>query len=79
MNKPAQPLIPDPDIGPLDQHGQQIWSSEEEAAIARMEANPDFWPSLQRSKEAVARGEWLTTEQMATELERRRAARRHAA
>lgn len=79
MNKPIIRPVADDDIGPLDEHGQQIWSPEEEAAITRIESDPDFWPSLQRSREAVARGEWLTTEQMASELERRRAARRHAA
>ena len=35
MNKPARPLTPDPAIGPLDEHGQQIWSPEEETAIMR--------------------------------------------
>lgn len=79
MNKPAQPLTPDPAIGPLDEHGQQIWSPEEEAAFARIQADPDFWPSIERSRAAVARGEWYTTEQMLAELERRWVARRRQA
>lgn len=60
MNKPAHPLTPDPDIGPLDEHGQQIWSPEEEAAIARIEAEPGFLESL---KEAEA-GPFYTSEEV---------------
>ena len=46
MNQPITPPQADHDIGPLDEHGQQIWSREEEAAIARLEAQPGFRKSL---------------------------------
>lgn len=36
MNKPIDRPVADPDIGPLDANGEQIWSPEEEAAIARV-------------------------------------------
>ena len=76
MNKPAQPPTPDPDIGPLDEHGQQIWSPEEEAAIARLRDDPDYLRSLEEISARIDRGEWYTTEQVFAELERRRRARR---
>lgn len=78
MNKPMRPPVPDPDIGPLDEHGQQIWSLEEEAAIAQIMADPDFWPSIQQSREATARGDRYTAEEVAAELDRRRRAWREA-
>lgn len=77
MNKPLQPpLISDEDIGPLDENGQQIWSPEEEEAVARIMADPDYVRSIEESRAAVARGEWYTTEEVFAELERRRRARR---
>ena len=76
MNKPLQPPVPDDDIGPLDEHGQQVWSPEEEAAIARLNSDPEFIRSIEESRAQVARGEWYTTEQVFAELERRRQARR---
>ena len=78
MNKPISQLHADPDIGPLDEHGQQIWSPEEESAIARMEAQPDFWAGVRLAEEQIVRGEWFSTEQVLTELEKRRRQRRDA-
>lgn len=64
MNKPIQPPVPDDDIGPLDEHGQQIWSPEEEAAIARLDADPAYLASLEEANAQIDRGEWFTTEQV---------------
>lgn len=61
MNKPARPLTPDPAIGPLDGHGQQIWSPEEEAAIARMAARPDHAERAARAEAQIDSGEGFTT------------------
>lgn len=64
MNKPAQPITPDDDIGPLDEHGQQIWSPEEEAAIARLDADPDFQASLDRANADIDAGRFYTSEEV---------------
>ena len=64
MNKPIQPPVPDDDIGPLDEHGQQIWSPEEEAAIAQLEAEPGFWESLAEANAQIDRGEYYTSEEV---------------
>ena len=64
MNKPLQSPVPDNDIGPLDEHGQQIWSAEEELAIERLHGEPDFWPSLARADAQIDRGEFYTHEEV---------------
>lgn len=64
MNKPLQPPVPDDDIGPLDEHGQQIWSAEEEAAIARILADPEHDRSIAEAQAQIDRGEWYTTEEV---------------
>ena len=56
MNKPLASPVADPDIGPLDEHGQQIWSPEEEAAIARLQANPAYQAGLARAEADVRAG-----------------------
>ena len=64
MNKPVQPpILPDDDIGPLDENGEQIWSPEEEAAIARLRDDPDYLRSLEEANAQIARGEWYTMEE----------------
>lgn len=79
MDKPAQPIAPDDEVGPVDDYGQQIWSPEEEAAIAQLRDDPEYLQSLAESDAQIERGEWYTTEQVFAELERRRRARRDAA
>lgn len=56
MNKPAHPLTPDQDIGPLDEHGQQIWSPAEEAAASRREADPTFIAAEAQAEADIAAG-----------------------
>lgn len=76
MNKPAYPPVPDDDVGPLDEQGRQIWSPEEDEAVARIMAESDFWPSIARGQAQFSRGECRTTEEVFAELEQRRQARR---
>lgn len=65
MNKPTriQPEDIDADMGPLDENGEQLWSPEEEAAIARLEQNPAYITACERA-EADADGEYFTTEEV---------------
>lgn len=64
MNKPTTRIEPDDDIGPLDEHGQQIWSPEEEAAIARMHDDPEFWAGIAEAEADIAAGRVYTTEEV---------------
>lgn len=64
MNKPAPGLLPDDDLGPLDEHGQQIWSPEEEAAIARMNDDPEEAAALEEALADIAAGRLSTTEEV---------------
>ena len=76
MNKPVPDLRPvDDDLGPLDEQGQQIWSPEEEAAIARLTADPRYQADVAAGLASVERGEGFSTEQVLAELARRRASR----
>ena len=68
MNKPLTPPVPDPDIGPLDEHGQQIWSPEEEAAIARMEAQPWFERDTEKALASEAAGTFYTQDEVTASL-----------
>ena len=72
MNKPISQPIAAPDIGPLDEPGEQIWSPEEEAAIARIEAHPDFWPSLARADAQIDRGEYYSTQEVRAWMKERK-------
>lgn len=64
MNKPISQPQADPDIGPLDEDGQQIWSPEEEAAIVRMNADPRFQTGLARAEADVLAGRVFTHEEV---------------
>lgn len=76
MNKPNPDLHPaDDDPGPLDEHGQQIWSPEEAAAIARLQACPGYQADVAAGLASIARGAGFSTEQVLAELARRRATR----
>ena len=76
MNKPVPDMRPDgDDLGPLDEHGQQIWSPEEEAAIARLQADPGYQADVAAGLASIARGAGYSTEQVLAELARRRATR----
>lgn len=73
MNKPTPRVEPDDDLGPLDKNGQQIWSAEEEAAIARLQDDPEFWTSLAEAEADIAAGRVHTHEEVvAMSAERRR-------
>ena len=73
MNKPIQVPVPDDDVGPLDEHGQQIWSPEEEAAIMRMRADPEFQARLVRAEAQADAGLGSTHEEVvARSVERKR-------
>lgn len=73
MNDPKPHIEADDDFGPLDEHGQQIWSPEEEAAIARIEAEPGFLQSLDRANAEIDAGIFYTHEEVvAMSAERRR-------
>lgn len=64
MNESLQPPpVADDDIGPLDENGEQIWSPEEEAAIARLQRQPGYWESLEEADAQIDRGEGLTSEE----------------
>ena len=63
MNKPVPHVAPDDDIGPLDEHGQQIWSPEEEAASARLNAEPSYLESLERINADIDAGLFHTDEE----------------
>lgn len=76
MNQPVpRPAAADDDLGPLDQHGQQIWSPEEAAAIARLQTSPQYRADIAAGLASVARAEGHMTESMLAELARRRAVR----
>lgn len=76
MNKPNLDFQPaDDDFGPLDEHGQQIWSPEDEAAIARLVATPSYRSDIAAGLASIERGQGHTTGELLTELARRRAAR----
>lgn len=64
MNKPILPPVANDDIGPLDEHGQQIWSPEEEAAIARLDEDPEYWSSIAEARADHAAGLAYTTEEV---------------
>lgn len=64
MNKPVPDLRPDDDLGPLDEHGQQIWSPEEAAAIARMNDDPEEAAALDEALADIAAGRLSTTEEV---------------
>ena len=73
MNKPASHVQPDDDIGPLDENGQQIWSPEEQAAVARMHDDPEFWAGIARAEADFAAGRVYTHQEVqAMSAERRR-------
>ena len=75
MNKPVPDLRPDDDLGPLDEHGQQIWSPTEAEAIARLQADPQYQADVAAGLASVERGAGFSTEQVLAELARRRASR----
>ncbi|WP_404372183.1 hypothetical protein AB5I39_05480 [Sphingomonas sp. MMS24-J45] len=75
MNKPVPDLHPDDDLGPLDAQGQQIWSPEEAAAIARLQADPRYQADVAAGLASIARGQGFSAEQVLAELARRRASR----
>ena len=64
MNKPITPPVADDDIGPLDEHGQQIWSPEEAAAIERLRAQPWYQRDCDEADADVAAGRFFTHEEV---------------
>ncbi len=73
MNKVTPHIESDDDIGPLDKHGQQIWSPEEEAAIKRAANTPEYRAAIAEAEADIAAGRVYTHEQVvAMSAERRR-------
>ena len=72
MNKPARPLTPDPDIGALDEHGQQIWSPEEETAITRMWNDPERLAALAEAEADIAAGRMRSHEEHIAWMDKRK-------
>jgi predicted transcriptional regulator len=72
MSTPKRQPLPDPDLGPLDEHGQQIWSAEEEEAIARMMRDPAFWRGIEEAEADIAAGRVFTHEEVLAECAERR-------
>lgn len=68
MNEPRPNLHPDADLGPLDEHGQQIWSPEEEAAIARLHDDPAYWEGIEEALEDIKAGRLYTSEEVAAHM-----------
>lgn len=68
MNKPARPPVPDADLGPLDANGQQIWSPEEEAAIARAVSGTDYERGVAEAEADIAAGRVHTQEEVAASM-----------
>jgi hypothetical protein len=56
MNKPIHPPVADHDVGPLDESGQQIWSAEEEAAIARLHRDPEYLAGINEAETDIVAG-----------------------
>lgn len=73
MNKPPAIEPDSDDIGPLDEHGQQIWTPAEEAAIARLHEDPAYWAGIEKAEEDIRAGRVFTHEEVrAHSAERRR-------
>ncbi|MEG3176365.1 hypothetical protein U1872_09000 [Sphingomonas sp. RB3P16] len=73
MNAPKPNLQPvDDDIGPLDEHGQQIWSPETEAMMARLHADPDYWAGIEEAEADIAAGRVYTSEEVEAHFDERK-------
>jgi hypothetical protein len=73
MNKPKPRIAPDADIGPVDEHGQQLLSAEEEAAIARLHQDPAHLAGIERGMDDFRAGRMLDREgALAQRAEQRR-------
>lgn len=68
MNRPTQIDAADFDLGPLDEHGQQIWSPEEAEAIARLNADPEYLAGLEEAEEDIRAGRLYTSEEVAIHM-----------
>ncbi|HEX8419948.1 MAG TPA: hypothetical protein VF638_08050 [Sphingomonas sp.] len=67
MNKPISPPVAE-DVGPLDEHGQQIWSPGEAAAIARLDDDAAYWASIAEARAQVDRGDCFTTDEVRSHM-----------
>lgn len=72
MNRPSANFEPDHDFGSLDEHGQQVWSSQEEAVIARLHDDPEYWAGIEEAFEDIKAGRVFTSEEVATYFEERK-------
>jgi len=73
MNKPTPNIDGDPDFGPVDEDGAQIWLPEEEVAIERVTSTPGFRAAIARGDADIAAGRVHTHEDVvAQSAERRR-------
>ena len=65
VNKPLPTLqATDDDLGPPDENGEQIWSPETEAAVARLHADPEYWAGIEEAEADIAAGRVYTTEEV---------------
>lgn len=74
MNKPISQPIADPDIGPLDEHGQQIWSADEAEAIMQAISTSAHRRTIAHARAEAAAGHVLSHEEhlaAMTEMKRR--------
>ena len=73
MNKPVpHPPSVDDDIGPLDEHGQQVLSPEEEAVLDRLDRDPAFLAAIAEADASIDAGHFFTHEQVVAESAERR-------
>jgi predicted transcriptional regulator len=73
MNRPKSQIESDANIGPVDESGQQIWSAEEEAAIARLHRDPAYWAAIEEAEADIEAGRVFTHDEvLAASAERRR-------
>lgn len=72
MNEPLPKLQPETDVGPLDQDGQQIWSADEETAIARLHDDPDYWAGIERAVADEQAGRMTSPQELAAHATERR-------
>ncbi len=61
------------DLGPFDEHGQQIWSPETEAAVARLQADPAYGAAIAQAPADAAAGRLQKTEEVFERLAERNA------
>lgn len=67
MNKPILPPVA-ADVGPLDEHGEQIWSADEAAAIARLDNDAAYWRSIAEARTQIDQGDCFSTDEVRSHM-----------